>query len=76
MPSLTREWSVVIAAPAERAYEFLLDQVSTWTAPSGVGVDDVSGTPEVVGTTARTVFPMPPLGRLGVKGSARLEHHW
>jgi hypothetical protein len=65
-----------IAAPAERAYEFLLDQVSIWTAPSGAGVDDVSGTPEVVGTTPRTVFPMPPLSRLGAKWSVRLEHHW
>jgi uncharacterized protein YndB with AHSA1/START domain len=77
MPRLDFAWTVSINAPVEPVFAYLRDPENTFRAQGGgdphIEVCDIEATPEGVGTTGRNVFPLPGLGRLGIRGSVTNE---
>lgn len=67
MPRLTFNWTVTINAPVEQVFGYLRDPENMWRYPD-VEIAEVKVTPEGVGTTVRTVFPLPGLKHFGITG--------
>lgn len=61
-----------VNAPVEQVFSFMQEPANTFGAITGgdprAEISDIARTPEDVGTTARVVFPLPGLGRLGITG--------
>lgn len=68
MPSMTFKWDVTIKAPVERVFSYFREPENMWHYPD-VKIAEVKVTPEGVGTTVRTEFPLPGLKHLGITGN-------
>ena len=68
MPSMTFKWGVTIKAPVERVFSYFREPENMWNYP-GVKLTEVKVTPEGVGTTFRTEFPLVGLKHLGITGN-------
>lgn len=77
MPRLAFTWTVSINAPVEHVFDYLRDPENAFRAQGGgdpcIDVCDIEETPEGVGSTGRNVFPLPGLGRFGIRGSVTNE---
>lgn len=77
MGRLDFHWTLPLDAPVEEVFSFLRDPETMFltlgTGDPDVEVHDVETTPEGVGSSGRVVFPLPALGRFGVRGSVVSE---
>ena len=74
MPRLTFSWTVTINAPVEQVFSYMRDPENMFKFGSpDVEIADIKVTPEGVGTTVRTVFPLPGLKHLGITGNVVSE---
>jgi uncharacterized protein YndB with AHSA1/START domain len=72
MPRLDFRWVVTISAPVEQVFSYLRDPENIFDAAGAgarhVEISMIEVRPDGVGTTGRTMFPLPGFERLGITG--------